>query len=84
MLELQKNNDKAERKVNRVDKGLLLKNSSFIGYAEKEGTGEREKNGKGAIFYTFVFSSLPGNKVQSPSDIILALLSLIEKLHFQT
>lgn len=39
LLGLPKSNDKAERKVNRVEQLL-------IGGTEKEGTGEREENGK--------------------------------------
>lgn len=56
--------------IRQRERSVGLKNSSFIGGAETEGTREREENGKWgggwADFYTFVFFSLPGNELPTP------------------
>lgn len=64
-MELQKFNDKAERKVGRADKVFLLKSSSFLGSAEKKEQEKRNRMGRGADFYPSVIFSSPGNKLQS-------------------
>ena len=62
MLELQKFNDKAERKVLGADKVFLVKSSSFVVVQRKKEQEKWNRMGGGADFYpSVVFSSL-GNR----------------------